>query len=41
VTPTPTPTPTPIGQLIDVLITDEVNTYIQVGMDEYLKYIDP
>jgi hypothetical protein len=38
-TPTPTPTPIPIQQITDAILTDETDVYIQVGINEYLKYI--
>jgi hypothetical protein len=38
---TPTPTPTPVQQILDAIITEETDVYIEVGTDEYLKYVDP
>ena len=36
-TPTPTPTPTNTFEIIDAILLDE-NTYLQVGINEYLSY---
>ena len=41
VTPTPTPTPTPAPDILDAILTDEVDVYIESGLDEYLSYVDP
>jgi surface protein len=38
---TPTPTPTPAQQIIDAILTDETDVYVEVGSDEYLSYVDP
>lgn len=39
--PTPTPTPTPVQQIVDAILTEETDVYIEVGTDEYLSYVDP
>jgi surface protein len=39
--PQPTPTPSPVQQIIDAILTDETDVYIEVGSDEYLSYVDP
>jgi hypothetical protein len=44
ITPTPTPTPTPSQtpeQLLNAIITEEPNVYIEPGFNEYLIYVDP
>jgi hypothetical protein len=39
--PQPTPTPSPVQQIIDAILTDETDVYVEVGSDEYLSYVDP
>lgn len=39
--PTPTPTPTPAPDILDAILTNEVDVFIEVGTDEYLSYVDP
>ena len=38
--PQPTPTPSPVPTIVAIL-TDEENTYISPGLNEYLTYVDP
>ena len=40
-TPSPTPTPTPEQVIIDAILTEEQNVYIEPGNNEYLSYQDP
>jgi hypothetical protein len=37
----PTPTPTPIAQLLNPIITEEENTYIETDENQYLMFVDP
>jgi hypothetical protein len=39
--PVPTPTPSPVQQIIDAIITEETDVYVEVGNDEYLSFVDP
>jgi hypothetical protein len=39
--PAPTPTPSPVQQIIDAILTDETDVYVEVGNNEYLSYVDP
>jgi hypothetical protein len=40
-TPTPTVTPTPFEVVLDAIITEEENVYIEPNENEYLMYVDP
>ena len=40
-TPTPTPTATPAPDILDAILTNELDVYIEAGVDEYLSYVDP
>ncbi len=39
--PAPSPTPTPIQDILDAIITEEENVYIEDNENEYLMYVDP
>jgi surface protein len=39
--PAPTPTPSPVQQILDAIITEETDVYVDVGNDEYLSFVDP